>query len=544
MASLKHKNITALIPAAGKAKNKIMLNSNLPDAMTPINGKPVIGYIVEDLLARNITDIIIVLHEHDEQTGLYVTKKFGSKCNLTLVYNTQYDRGIGYSLFIALKARPDVEKIFVYLGDTIYKGALSFNTDFLVTSPYFEDSKKWCFVEGPSHNLKFIDKPLVYKQKGRILCGLYFFAHGKLFRNAIISCEKKLDKIEMRDILVKYHTHKSFKIIDAEKWYDCGNIENYYRAKVDFLKLRSFNSIVYNDTFGYVTKHSSNTKKLVDEINWYRGMPDPLKIFSPRLIDYKISKKQTHYSLEFYGYQSLADLFLFESLDPKIWNIVIERLFDIIAVFKKYRKPVPYRDFHDMYYKKVVTRLKTLEQNAYWKNLFEKPTIIVNGKTYKNIHAFLPVLEKKVKKLYAKKDIAFIHGDLCLSNILFDPASKLFKLIDPRGSFGAQILYGDTKYDIAKLRHSFVGYYDFIVSDLFHLKETDATFELTINKEPHNEEVSALFDTQLKKRGYSIEHIKLIEALLFISMIPLHSDNLNRQKSMYVRGITLLNEIM
>jgi hypothetical protein len=40
-----------------------------------------------------------------------------------------------------------------------------------------------------------------------------------------------------------------------------------------------------------------------------------------------------------------------------------------------------------------------------------------------------------------------------------------------------------------------------------------------------------------------LEEIKFIEALLFLSMIPLHKDKPLRQQLMYCIGITLLNDI-
>jgi len=64
-----------------------------------------------------------------------------------------------------------------------------------------------------------------------------------------------------------------------------------------------------------------------------------------------------------------------------------------------------------------------------------------------------------------------MHGDLCFCNILYDINSQAIKLLDPKGSFGKIGIYGDIKYDIAKLKHYVHGKYDFIINDLFHLKK-------------------------------------------------------------------------
>jgi hypothetical protein len=43
--------------------------------------------------------------------------------------------------------------------------------------------------------------------------------------------------------------------------------------------------------------------------------------------------------------------------------------------------------------------------------------------------------------------------------------------------------------------------------------------------------------------GYNLQHIKFIEGLLFISMLPLHQDYPKRQLMMFLTGIVRLNEV-
>lgn len=122
--------------------------------------------------------------------------------------------------------------------------------------------------------------------------------------------------------------------------------------------------------------------------------------------------------------------------------------------------------------------------------------------------------------------------------------NQIIRLIDPRGSFGVKGIYGDPRYDIAKLRHSVAGMYDFIVADMFEVKKNnDAEFEAEAFGWQGLEPIIADFDLQIEKAGYNIQHIKLIEGLLFISMLPLHSDYPKRQLMMFLTGIKRLNEV-
>ena len=105
-------------------------------------------------------------------------------------------------------------------------------------------------------------------------------------------------------------------------------------------------------------------------------------------------------------------------------------------------------------------------------------------------------------------------------------------------------IYGDIKYDLAKLRHSFSGHYDFIVSDLFKIEEpAEGQYFYSVYTEDYHEQIAKYFDEALSKKGYNLWEIKFIESLLFLSMLSLHTNNPARQKAMYVTGVRLLNEL-
>ena len=69
--------------------------------------------------------------------------------------------------------------------------------------------------------------------------------------------------------------------------------------------------------------------------------------------------------------------------------------------------------------------------------------------------------------LYEVDTFNIIHGDLCFANIMVDTNLSFIKVIDPRGKFGTYDIYGDFRYELAKLFHSVDGKYDFIIKDLF-----------------------------------------------------------------------------
>ena len=83
-----------------------------------------------------------------------------------------------------------------------------------------------------------------------------------------------------------------------------------------------------------------------------------------------------------------------------------------------------------------------------------------------------------------ESDVMISHGDLCFSNILFDTRVESIKCIDPRGITpkGEYSIYGDRRYDLAKLYHSVVGLYDFIIAGRYSLDLNETTIELEAEK--------------------------------------------------------------
>ena len=73
---------------------------------------------------------------------------------------------------------------------------------------------------------------------------------------------------------------------------------------------------------------------------------------------------------------------------------------------------------------------------------------------------------------------------------------------------------------------------------------TDKTDGIRLNVfEPmHHQIICEELDTNIKKY-WNLEIIKMIEGLLFISMLPLHKDNFERQLAFFSIGIKRLNEV-
>ena len=113
-----------------------------------------------------------------------------------------------------------------------------------------------------------------------------------------------------------------------------------------------------------------------------------------------------------------------------------------------------------------------------------------------------------------------------------------------RGSFSKKGIIGDIKYDLAKLRHSINGKYDFLIHNLFEIEFIKEDVKIKIYFNGIHRKVDKYFDELIVNEGYKLNHIRFIEGLLFISMLPLHPESFETQFAMYCQGIIKLNQVL
>lgn len=137
----------------------------------------------------------------------------------------------------------------------------------------------------------------------------------------------------------------------------------------------------------------------------------------------------------------------------------------------------------------------------------------------------VPLVEAALKR-HGSDFLAFSHGDPCLSNILFDGRTGLFRLIDPRGATTRDAAMMHPLYDLAKFSHSILGGYDFVNNDLFGI-EVGPTLglELQFHRGGPPDWVQSAFRTRLAQEGWDVRDVRAVEASLFLSMLPLHLDH-------------------
>src|SRR5581483_11344473 len=350
--------------------------------------------------------------------------------------------------------------------------------------------------------------------------------------------------LQLRHALQPYIDAGRLRALPAGEWFDCGNLDFLTSSRRRLLQARSFNAVQIDDLHGTITKRSQHTAKFLNEINYYRLVPGDLATFFPRLVDFSLGPKNLYRTLECYGYPTLSEIWTFEELGENYWRGIFQSLQRIMACFERYSVELAPATVFNFYWRKTLDRIETFAaQQADFGRLAGATTLELNGVSLDGWPRIRAEIEKRVRRLSAKPRGQIIHGDLCFPNILYDPLSRLFKFIDPRGSFAESGIYGDRRYDLAKLLHSLDGGYDFLIHDMFAL-ERDGTRVQLQQFFPSTRD--AVLDEFRRVFGAScdLDEIRTLEGLLFLSMCPLHEDHPARQVAMFATGLRILNELI
>jgi dTDP-glucose pyrophosphorylase len=521
------------------------IGTNLSNAMIPVNGKPVIGWILDDLLAKGIqNDLRIIYRAQDHRLKSFTQRAYQSRLDVHLI-PLQESGTIVESLHAAIENSLLGKIVRVVLGDTLIKDSYDGGGDYVYIGQV-NSSRRWCLavVDAQGKIQDYHDKEELPTGEYLALAGYYQFCHGNDLRECVQVCVEENEK-ELSDVLRRYGDRHPIYARIAETWFDFGNIDNLIDARQRLLSTRYFNSLHVNPILNTITKVSERDQTLTDELDWYLKIPEELTVLAPRILSHKRVNGNLQVVQEYYGYPTLAELYVYSDLHADTWVSILRHLFAIHNEFRKYPKKLAPDQVNNMYAQKTWERIEMLaNQGEYWREILEEPHISYNGTSLLGINHLRNLVDAWSEKLAHNTKGCIIHGDFCFSNILHDINNQIIRLIDPRGRFGEKGIYGDPRYDIAKLRHSISGFYDFIVADMFTLTEHVGDFSGQVFVEPLQNSLPDSFDRLVIETGYDLDEIKFIEGLLFISMLPLHEGHLQRQQMMFLTGLSLLNEVL
>jgi hypothetical protein len=368
--------------------------------------------------------------------------------------------------------------------------------------------------------------------KHNVVCGYFNFNKPKQLVKALIMAHW-----DFIDSLNYYHAKCGLDTLEVENWLDFGHLNTYYRSKAKFTTQRAFNNLEI--TPRWIRKSSHKTKKIAAEANWFEEIPAQLRIFLPQYLGSKINESSASYQLEYLHYTALNELFVFSALPDLVWKKILESCLFFIEECQQYIAPekVNVFVFKSLFQEKTANRMNqycesiACDMHTQW--TFNKKFSASFYDLLRCSEQFLPTVENVN---------SVVHGDFCFSNILYDFRTDNIKTIDPRGiDLNEQFtIYGDSYYDIAKLSHSILGLYDWIIAEYYDVEIIQNDIQFSLDVPDSIKGIQQLFLSLINDR-FQLQSNALyaMQIQLFLSMLPLHNDDQKRQQALMANAFRL-----
>lgn len=537
-----------IFPSAKLVGEELQKLGKLPAIIYPINQGIVFDYLYNQY--HDVADSLeVICYENADKVHRRLSGYRSSKVNIVDL-PTLGD--LGHTVYFGLDEK--AESVIINFGDTIVMEEISCLGDDCFY--YSEDyrSETWTFfgiIGGRIGEIydKIPEKSEI-KGKEKLFVGVFRFSDVPLLKKCFeFAFSNRSNNVStFYQAIQLYSKEKPLNAIYTDKWFDIGHSDKYYNSTLE-VKAREFNHITIDKNRGILRKSSDDVEKFIGEIKWYLKLPADIEYVRPRIFDYSTSYADPHISMEYYAYHTVHELFLFSDLTSKQWKDIFARIAFVCNDFRRYSvndKSIT-ESLEEMYLIKIIQRFNQMRMSDSFTRFFGN-RIIVNHNSYQPLDDIITSLRSFVPEmLYDIKEFNIIHGDLCFSNIMVDSNFSFIKVIDPRGKFGKFDIYGDPRYELAKLFHSVDGKYDYIIKDLFDVEYdvNSSKIQYAIHDRIRDYDLYQLFlESFTDEIGNELKKIELIEALLFLSMIPLHSESIEHQMVMLGTGLDILNRVV
>ena len=274
-----------------------------------------------------------------------------------------------------------------------------------------------------------------------------------------------------------------------------------------------------------LTKQGEDLAKV--ESGWYRYIIEKNFSFIPKIYGFSPLKMQKIDGKPVYE---------FANADNCVKQTIIKNIiYALEQLHSLGEKDADAKSFWKVYFEKTFDRI---EKVKFIIPFSEDEYIVINGKKCRNVFSLNNEI-KALLKLNMPEKFTVIHGDSTFSNILVKNDLSIV-LIDPRGYFGSEKIFGDPLYDYAKLFYSLYGNYDQFNNKNFSLTINNDSVEINI-KSNQFEELSKMI---LDASNINMRHMKLLNALIWLSLTTYVWDDYDSICGAFYNGLYYLEEAL
>ena len=237
----------AIIPVAGKGKRLRPLTYTQPKPLIPVAGKPIISFIVEQLIELGVKDFVFIIGYLGDKIREYIEKTYPQ---LNTAFVTQEDRmGSAHAIWLARDYYADAKEIMIFFGDAIIDADLTAFRDSptsCIGVRTVEDPRKFGVIEFDAEgNIQsLVEKPKIPKSNTAMV-GCYKIKEVEQFIEACShNLEHKIRSIgeyPLTDALSRMlEWGTELRTIPVENWFDCGRREVLLETNSIFLDREGF----------------------------------------------------------------------------------------------------------------------------------------------------------------------------------------------------------------------------------------------------------------------------------------------------------------
>jgi NDP-sugar pyrophosphorylase family protein/mannose-6-phosphate isomerase-like protein (cupin superfamily) len=510
-----HQTPAVLILAAGLGTRLGNLTKDVNKALLPINNRAIISHIIDKFPIEY--EFIITIGYKGDSIKEYCELVYPAhKFTFVEIDNIEgTNSGPGYS---ALKCKSHLQRPF-YIN----------TCDCLIDSPLPHLDGNWLGIQPTSYPEKYSTVNVVgndivgYSNKNENGYDMAFIGLAGIWDYDVFWKQLEDNMVDGElvsafQLPLNYPTFKAKKI----KWLDTGNLDDLNKTKEYLndkpLSLQKDNSeITYKESKTFI-KFTPN-KSVLDN-----------RIIRANVLGNRIPNnfKYTNNFIS-YEWQDGDTLYKLNSFD------VYVKFLDELKINMQDTIPNSVEHIEKFYVDKTNERLKLfLDKNdiSYYTESHN-----INGKEYPSLESIFSKID--FKQFNSNPFYIPFHGDLQFDNIIFNTEDRKFTYIDWRESFGGFTSGGDIYYDLAKMYGGCIIPYDEMKNeDNIQFVKGSHSINYYYISSVQLGLFKSYYENWIVENGYDLDKVKLITALIFLNMSPLHDDKFS--KMLWYKSIEML----
>lgn len=324
---------------------------------------------------------------------------------------------------------------------------------------------------------------------------------------------------------------------------DLGKIRDFLSFTCGSTATRHFNEVQI-DAY-YYTKRSTDKRKMLAEYSFYGLVPESMRPWLIQPFDFEDEGERASYKMLRYYLADAALQWVHGAFEADTFAPFVERLLFFLAERPRQAcsKEQSAAAARELFVTKLESRVKqflAMPEGQRINQLAASATAELD--ITRQLERYLK-LYQRFEKGFAFDYQVVGHGDPCFSNVLYDQSRYLLKLIDPKGATTESELWTHPLYDLCKVSHSALGDYDFINNGLYNVGFADNNDLVLRFTHTNHAALKPIFLQRVKAMGHDPRIMRLGEASLFLSMLPLHIDYPNKVVAFLLKARQILDEV-